>query len=198
MPVRVGNPIGSTIQLNQNAALIDLYLPVSREKRSPWKVEAGVRPVWLWYIAGILTLSEQSQSGQVMAVVERSADWFKQAKRDLENALHELRGGYYEWSCFLAQQAAEKGVKAAYQKLGAEAFGHSVTGLLESLPEDLRPGVELLDVAKELDKAYIPTRYPNVHPRGAPYELYTEAEARRLIGYAERILGFCQDILSRI
>ena len=36
------------------------------------------------------------------------------------------------------------------------------------------------DLAKELDKAYIPTRYPNVHPEGAPYELYTKEEAERL------------------
>ena len=58
----------------------------------------------------------------------------KQAVRDLENAKHELAGRYYEWSCFIAQQAAEKAVKAVFQKLGAEAFGHSVTGLLENLP----------------------------------------------------------------
>jgi len=134
----------------------------------------------------------------VKGMVERSADWLKQAKRDLENALHELRGEYYEWSCFLAQQSAEKGVKAVYQKLGGEAFGHSVSGLLESLPRDFRPSKELLDIAKELDKAYIPTRYPNVHPRGAPYELYTEEEAKRLISYAEKILEFCQDILARV
>jgi HEPN domain-containing protein len=65
---------------------------------------------------------------------ERSADWLKQARRDLENAIHELRTGYYEWSCFLAPQSAEKVVKAVHQKMGGEAFGHSVAGLLESLP----------------------------------------------------------------
>jgi len=131
-------------------------------------------------------------------VVERSVDWFKQAKRDLENALHELRSDYYEWACFLAQQSAEKAVKAVYQKLGGEAFGHSVSGLLESLPKYLQPTDELLDMAKELDKAYIPTRYPNVHPRGAPYEVYTRQEAERLTDYAGKILRFCEDILARI
>ena len=131
-------------------------------------------------------------------MVERSADWMKQAERDLENAKYELKGGFYEWSCFLCQQAAEKAVKAIYQKLGAEAFGHSVAGLLKKLPEKYKPSAELIERAKELDKAYIPTRYPNVHPEGAPFELYTENEARRLINYAEEILKFCKDILSRI
>lgn len=130
--------------------------------------------------------------------MERSADWLRQAERDLQNARHELGGGFYEWACFLSQQVAEKAIKAVFQKLGAEAFGHSVAGLLMELPEHLKVDEELLDLAKELDKAYIPTRYPNVHPRGAPCELYTRGEAERLIAYAERILEFCKGLLSKV
>ncbi|MEM2925955.1 MAG: HEPN domain-containing protein [Candidatus Bathyarchaeia archaeon] len=122
----------------------------------------------------------------------------RQAKRDLENAEYELRGGFYEWACFLSQQAAEKAIKALFQRIGAEAFGHSVAGLLQRLPEQFKLRKELLEIAKELDKAYIPTRYPNVHPEGAPFELYTEDEARRLIGYAREIIRHCEDLLSRI
>jgi len=131
-------------------------------------------------------------------MVERSSDWIRQAERDLDNAEYELKGGYYEWACFLSQQAAEKAVEAVFQKLGAEAFGHSVTGLLNELPNEYRPKRELVEYAKELDKAYIPTRYPNVHPKGAPFELYTEVEARRLINYAEEIIRFCENLLSKI
>jgi HEPN domain-containing protein len=29
-------------------------------------------------------------------MVERSLDWLKQAKRDLENAEYEIKGGFYE------------------------------------------------------------------------------------------------------
>ncbi|MEM3061813.1 MAG: HEPN domain-containing protein, partial [Candidatus Bathyarchaeia archaeon] len=115
-------------------------------------------------------------------MVERSTDWIKQAKRDLENAEYELKGEFYEWSCFLSQQASGKAVKAVFQKLKAEAFGHSVAGLLQKLPEELRPEKAIIDMAKELDRAYIPTRYPNIHPEGAPYEAYTEGDAKRLIG----------------
>ena len=130
--------------------------------------------------------------------MERSGDWIRQARRDLEAAEHQLAGKFYEWACFLAQQAAEKAIKAVFQKLGAEAFGHSVAGLLSSLPEKFRPSRELIDLAKELDKAYIPTRYPNAHPEGAPYELYTRAEAERLIGYARKVIKFCENILSEV
>jgi HEPN domain-containing protein len=82
--------------------------------------------------------------------------------------------------------------------LGAEAFGHSVTGLLENLPGEMRPSEDLMDAAKELDKAYIPTRYPNAHPQGAPYEYYTKKEAERLIEYAEKIIKHCEGLLSKI
>jgi len=59
--------------------------------------------------------------------------------------------------------------------------------LLKELARWHRLPEELLDDALELDKAYISTRYPNAHPSGAPRDRYTEKEARRLIGYAERI-----------
>lgn len=58
--------------------------------------------------------------------------------------------------------------------------------------------IELIRFAKELDKAYIPTRYPNAHPEGAPYELYTREEAERLVGYGRKIVGFCEVLLSKI
>jgi HEPN domain-containing protein len=130
-------------------------------------------------------------------MVERSKDWMKQAERDLQNAKYEMKGGYYEWACFLCQQAAEKAIKAVFQKLGGEAFGHSVSGLLSSLPQGYKVKKELMNKAKELDKAYIPTRYPNSIPEGAPFEVYTEDEARRMISYAEEIVRFCKGILSK-
>lgn len=131
-------------------------------------------------------------------MVERSRDWIRQAERDLENAKYEMEGGFYEWACFLSHQTAEKALKAVYQKLGGEAFGHSVFRLISSLPEAYKPSEELKEKAMELDKAYIPTRYPNSIPEGAPFEVYTKGEARRLISYAEEILKFCKNILSKI
>jgi HEPN domain-containing protein len=131
-------------------------------------------------------------------MVERSLDWLKQAKRDIQNSEYEIKGGFYEYACFLAQQASEKAVKAVFQKIGAEAFGHSVAGLLKKLSEHTKVTDELIRYAKELDKAYIPTRYPNAHPEGAPYELYTREEAERLIGYGREVVEFCENLLSKI
>lgn len=121
-----------------------------------------------------------------------------QAEGDLDHAKSDLAHGYYNWACFSAQQAAEKAIKALFQKMRAEAWGHSVTDLLEELGKSHQITDEMMDGAMELDKAYIPTRYPNALPSGSPRSRYTKGEARRLINHAERIVEFCKDLLSKI
>jgi HEPN domain-containing protein len=91
----------------------------------------------------------------------RYEDWFRQAQRDISHARNALEDGDYDWACFAAQQAAEKAVKALFRFLAADAWGHSVTLLLGRLPEPYRPFEAIIDGAKELDKHYIPSRYPN-------------------------------------
>jgi HEPN domain-containing protein len=125
-------------------------------------------------------------------MVSRASDWFRQALRDLEHAMRSLEQGDYEWACFAAHQASDKTVKALYQKLGLEVWGHSVSKLLESLPNEYKPPPELIEMAKELDKYYISTRYPNFYPEGSPMDYYTRSEAKRAIEYARKIIEFCR------
>ena len=123
-------------------------------------------------------------------MTERSKDWFGQAERDLRHARNAKADGDYEWACFAAQQAAEKAVKAVYQRLGLEGWGHSVRQLLgdlatqEPLPEDLKEAGLLLD------RYYIATRYPNGLPQGVPGEYFLDKDAKEAIAYADRILEF--------
>ena len=131
-------------------------------------------------------------------MVDRSSDWMSQALRDLELAEKCVTDGFYEWACFLSQQSSEKAVKAVFQALGGEAWGHSVSDLLAELPGRYKPPDELIDLAKEVDKAYIPTRYPNAHPSGPPFKYYTRREAERLVSNAKRIIKYCKDILEEI
>jgi HEPN domain-containing protein len=130
--------------------------------------------------------------------MERSRDWLDQAEGDLEHAKSDLEHGFYDWACFSSQQAAEKAAKAVFQKLGAEAWGHSVTDLLRELSKKQPVPEDLIQGALELDKAYIPARYPNAHPAGSPRERYTKQEAERLIHHAEQILKFCAGLLPGI
>lgn len=127
--------------------------------------------------------------------MERSQDWFKQARRDLEHARDSLRIGHFEWACFSAQQAAEKAVKAVYEARHAEAWGHSVVRLIKALGTGVPDG--LLDGAALLDQAYIPTRYPNGFDSGAPMEYDSRTQAEQAIAHAERIIEFREGQVSR-
>jgi HEPN domain-containing protein len=131
-------------------------------------------------------------------MASRANDWLRQAVADLAHARHALAGGHHEWACFSAQQSAEKAAKAAHERLGHEAWGHSVTELLDALRPDL-PAVDapLMDRARALDKLYVPTRYPNGLPTGAPADYYTRAEAERAIADAEAVLVVCRAVVSR-
>ncbi|HEM61526.1 MAG TPA: HEPN domain-containing protein [Chloroflexi bacterium] len=128
--------------------------------------------------------------------MERSADWMDQAQGDLVHAKSDLEREFYDWACFSAQQAAEKAVKAVFQKMGAEAWGHSVADLMYELSSLHAVPEALIDAALELDKAYIPTRYPHAHPSGSPRRRYTRAEAERMVGHAEQIVHFGESLLS--
>src|SRR4030067_3682356 len=130
--------------------------------------------------------------------MERSRDWMDQAEGDFQHAQSDMERGFDEWSCFSSQQAAEKAVKAVFQKMGAEAWGHSVSDLLQELSKRYEVPKELMDGALELDKAYIPTRYQNAHPSGSPSSGFIEEEDRRLFNYADKIIKFCSDFLSKI
>lgn len=122
----------------------------------------------------------------------RAGDWLRQAERDLEVARTTLGAGQYDWSCFAAQQAAEKALKALYQHHHAEGWGHVLRRLVEGLA-DREPELEgFVEAAAILDKFYIPTRYPNGLDAGAPADAYLASEAQTAIRHAEGIVSFCQ------
>jgi HEPN domain-containing protein len=130
-------------------------------------------------------------------MAERSRDWLRQAHADLRHARNARDDEDYSWSAFAAQQAADKAIKAVFQRRHLDAWGHVLSILLESLPADARPTGDLIDAAKELDKHYIPTRYPNGFERGAPVDFYTRREAEQAIGNAEAIVEWCRGQVDR-
>jgi len=120
----------------------------------------------------------------------RSHDWFSQALRDLEQAEDSRGAGRHEWACFAAQQAAEKAVEALHLSTGQEAWGHVVARLLRELPAGVEPPAELIEKGRVLDAYYIPPRYPNSHPEGAPFEHYGPLQSAEAVRYAREILDF--------
>jgi HEPN domain-containing protein len=127
---------------------------------------------------------------------DRSRDWFHQAERDLDHARDAAASSRHEWACFAAHQAAEKALKALHLVLRQEAWGHVVRTLLEELPAAVAVPPPLLDKARVLDAYYIPTRYPNGHPAGAPGDHYGALQSGEAIGYAREILEFVRSQMA--
>jgi len=65
---------------------------------------------------------------------QEAARWLSQAENDIAFAEVGLREGFYAQACFLAQQAAEKALKAVHYGKGARfVLGHSVLHLIQEL-----------------------------------------------------------------
>ncbi|ADC65201.1 HEPN domain protein [Ferroglobus placidus DSM 10642] len=124
--------------------------------------------------------------------------WLEEALWDLETAkiLHEKKR--YNASAFYAHQAAEKAVKALLFHINEAPWGHSIRELLERFFEKKGEKIEELMVhARELDRHYIPSRYPDAHPSGTPHEAYDEETSKRAIRSAEEVVNFARKTISR-
>ena len=123
--------------------------------------------------------------------------WLKQAENDLDFARLGLREGFHAQVCFLAQQSAEKAVRAVGYLLGERTvLGHSVAVLAERYTEQVAELADLRDQAGILDQYYIPTRYPNGLPGGFPFMAFTEEQATNAIAAAERFLLLASERIS--
>ena len=115
--------------------------------------------------------------------------WLEQAEADLKTAQDCLRDGNYYASAFFSQQSAEKGLKGILYSRGFRALlTHSVVDLIEESSKFWGKFREFIDFAKELDRHYIASRYPNFYPSGAPYRYYTKEMAKTCLSYATLIL----------
>jgi HEPN domain-containing protein len=119
--------------------------------------------------------------------------WLSTARDDLDAARILLDGRKFAHVCFLAQQAADKAMKAVLYGHGVEPWGHSVRKLIEALVEAGVEGSACLraqaDDAVVLDRFYIPARYPNGLPDLTPAEAHTEADARLALSLASALVA---------
>lgn len=118
-------------------------------------------------------------------MTNRAQDWLDQAKEDFRWGESSFESGFYSQSCFIAQQVAEKALKAlAYFRGAALVRGHSVLLVCRELEIN---GV-LEEAAQRLDQYYIPTRYPDAQPAGAPFRFFTRAQAAEALALAAQFI----------
>ena len=114
--------------------------------------------------------------------------WLEQAQADLQWARHLQGEGAYYLVCFLAQQLAEKALKAFLYAQGEElVIGHSVRQLCQRAAVYETQLLAHLEDWGLLDSYYIPTRYPNGLPADIPARVYNREAARSALTLAEAV-----------
>jgi HEPN domain-containing protein len=123
--------------------------------------------------------------------------YLKQGNHTLKSARSDMDEGDNDWACFKAQQAVELILKGFLRALGKAATGHSTGRLLEYISEmNIAIPKEIVSCCRELDKVYIPSRYPDAYAWGAPMDYYSEDNASDSIKCAEKVLNFIQGLIS--
>ena len=115
----------------------------------------------------------------------RYEDWLRQAEEDLKWGMDTLAHNYYPQACFIAQQVAEKALKAlVFYRQYSGINSHSIVKLAAAL--DING--DILNAGKRLDQYYISTRYPDAMPDGIPSEFITEDQALEAINLSRLVL----------
>ncbi len=122
--------------------------------------------------------------------MNRARDWWTQAQGEAKVARFLLGSGHFAWCAFVCHQAAEKALKGLLDQHLIAAWRHDLGSLLGSLPEETHVPEAVRDACSRPNKHYIPPRYVDAFPTGAPIEQYREAEATQAIRDMEEVLDF--------
>nr|MDO8087827.1 HEPN domain-containing protein [Candidatus Sigynarchaeum springense] len=117
--------------------------------------------------------------------------WISEAKNDFEGGKVLMKSKRYNLAVFHFSQAAEKAVKALLYLEGAKPWGHTILNLLleyekkgHAIPATLKQH------AKELEKSYLDSRYPEVSLAIGPKDKYDKKSTTEAMNKAKDILDF--------
>lgn len=143
-----------------------------------------------------------------MSAATVGEEWRLQAVRDLEVAKHLGASGYFDWSAYASQQAAEKAVKAVRHALAIDLHDKDKKEFTHNLLQLAKP-------LRELDRSMLPddallgalmyheadARYPGVRtgpPYRAPARAYTGWMAVSAFIVAEVIVNRCDVLVQQL
>ena len=114
----------------------------------------------------------------------------------------ELQAGarLYNWACFLAEQGAQLAIKGLLHGIGAGAWGHDLVVLGRALTDHAGAAVpaEVTAALRRLARHYIPARYPDAHPSGAPGAYYGREDADQALADLATVLQHVDQVWSAL
>jgi HEPN domain-containing protein len=97
---------------------------------------------------------------------------------------------------FRGAASSGKGGQGAALAPWARGVGHVIARLLRELPSTVLVPEHLEEKGRVLDTFYIPSRYPNSHPEGAPFQHYGTLQSEETIRYAGEIIEFVRSQMA--
>jgi len=132
--------------------------------------------------------------------LQEAKRWIRTAEDDLDTAVILNEKKKFAHSCFHAQQAGEKAIKALWYLADADPWGHSIKKLIEDLQsvnltfyENVKP---MIRSGMVLDRYYLPTRYPNGLPDITPDQAFNEEDAQICLEYARNIIEAVVNLMA--
>jgi HEPN domain-containing protein len=124
--------------------------------------------------------------------------WLQQAQDDCVVAEELREEERHNVACFLAQQSAEKALKALLVWRGGDYPRlHAIGTLIEELRRIDAPLAERLREATALDAYYLSTRYPDALDGGLPSASFFDKEAKLAIERARDVLSVVAEELTK-
>lgn len=124
--------------------------------------------------------------------------WWRQALNDLAFLPIVREVGKHDTCCFLAQQTAEKALKAYLFHQGEELiFTHSIFKLCNLAARYAPEFTALKEQVKVLDYYYVEARYPNAIEDVIPAEFYSDNDARQAIAMAEAAIALVAKLINQ-
>ena len=124
---------------------------------------------------------------------EQITRWIRQAEHDLESAGKLVEHEAFDHAAFLAQQATEKSLKAAWIKRLNQTTPR--THDIIRLAIDLSAPKNVVDAARTMASDYMATRYPDLGEE-IPADSYTRDDAQERLEAATLVLNWAREQLS--
>jgi HEPN domain-containing protein len=96
----------------------------------------------------------------------------------------------------------EKALKALHLRHGQQSWGHGLGRSFRDLPAELAQSLaaevaDLEDRLRVLDALFIPTRYPDSLPEGAPTDHFGRLQSQDALGHARALVDAIRAALAQ-
>lgn len=123
--------------------------------------------------------------------------WLRTASSNRGAAGREADAGAHHIACMLAEQSARCALKGLLHGIGAarDAYGHGLVGLSDRVVVRLETRLEpsLRAALQRLTQLYLPSRYPDALPEGAPTDSYGPEHSTQSLADADATMTFVEE-----